>query len=65
MEWRIKTAEKANKQIIYSWGMGDVLVLGIMGGVLGEKIFAVFFVSLWVQLAEFFFERVEWGVREN
>ena len=65
LEWRIKTAEKANKQIIYSWGMGDVLVLGIMGGVLGEKIFAVFFVSLWVQLAEFFFERVEWGVREN
>ena len=64
-EMRLRRAEKSDKKIIYGFGGGDVLVLGIFAGVLGEKLFFVFFISLFVQLAEFISENVILGVQKN
>ena len=64
LERRVRKATKAGKNVAVSMAMGDVLVLGIFVGVFYEKIFAIFFVSLLVQLAEFANENVEWRVKK-
>ena len=64
LERRVRKAAKAGKNVAVSMAMGDVLVLGIFVGVFNEKIFAIFFVSLLVQLAEFANENVEWRVKK-
>ena len=61
LEWRVRKAAKESKEIMTGMATGDILVLGILGGVFYEKLFAVFFVSLLVQLAEFAYENIEWG----
>jgi len=65
LEWRVREAAKSGKKIVEGLATGDILVLGIMGGVFFEKLFMVFFVSMLVQLAEFAYENVEWGEMKN
>lgn len=65
LEWRVRKAAKEGKEIMSGMATGDILVLGILGGVFYEKLFAVFFVSLLVQVAEFAYESVEWGEMRN
>ena len=65
LEWRVRKAAKEGKEIVLGMATGDVLVLGILGGVFYENLFAVFFVSLLVQLCEFAYENVEWGEMRN
>ena len=61
LEWRVRKAAKEGKEIVEGMATGDILVLGILGGVFYEKLFAVFFVSMLVQLAEIAYKNVEWG----
>ena len=61
LEWRVRNAAKEGKEIVEGLATGDILVLGILGGVFYEKLFAVFFVSMLVQLAEIAYKNVEWG----
>ena len=61
LEWRVRKAAKEGKEIVEGMATGDILVLGILGGVFYEKLFAVFFVSMLMQLAEIAYRNVEWG----
>ena len=61
LEWRVRKAAKKGKEVMQGLATGDILVLGIMGGVMNEKLFLIFFVSMLVQLAEFAYGNVVWG----
>ena len=65
LEWRVRNAAKEGKEIVEGLATGDILVLGILGGVFYEKLFAIFFVSMLMQLAEIAYRNVEWGAMRN
>ena len=59
-EYRLYRARKNNFEIIPGFGNGDVYVLAIIGGLVGpEDLMVIFFISLLVQLAEFFCEELK------